>query len=77
MRAKRKSTIYYVGWNSKGFVCEQPFFTKKSAIDHGLDCDREGNGIFLVEVPAIITPVYGKSTTRKPATMSGLDTQAT
>ena len=49
----------------KGFVCEQPFFTKKSAIDHGLECDRQGKGIFLVEIPATITPVFGKSPTRR------------
>jgi hypothetical protein len=61
MRAKRKSSIYYVGWNSKGFVCEQPFYTKKAAIEHGVSCDSEGKGIFLVEVPAIIKPVFAKS----------------
>jgi hypothetical protein len=32
---RRKSTIYYVGWNDKGFVCQNPFFTKKGAIAHG------------------------------------------
>jgi hypothetical protein len=62
MRAKRKSTIYLVGWNDKGFVCEQPFFTKKSAIEHGVSCDREGKGIFLVEIPARVTRMFGKST---------------
>ena len=61
MRVKGKSTIYYVGWNDKGFVCEQPFFTKKAAVAHGVECDREGNGIFLVEVPAkIIWAIYHK-----------------
>ena len=62
MRATRKSTIYYVGWNDKGFVCQNPFFNKKAAIAHGVECDRDGKGIFLVEVPAKITRMFGKST---------------
>ena len=62
MRTKRKSSIYYVGWNDRGFVCQNPFFTKKAAIAHGVECDRKGKGIFLVEVPARITRMFGKST---------------
>jgi hypothetical protein len=76
MRAKRKTTIYLVGWNDKGFVCEQPFYTKKAAIGHGVSCDTTGKGIFLVEIPAIITPVFAKSTMKKPATRSGLGRSA-
>ena len=60
MRAKRKSTIFYVGWNDRG-VCEQPFFSRNAAIQHGVWRDYDGKGIFLVEVPAVITKLAIKS----------------
>jgi hypothetical protein len=77
----RKSKIFYVGWNGKPSICQSPFFTKKAAVAHGVDCDREGRGIFLVEVPAKITRMFGKSTIKhsekkNPLTRSGIGKSA-
>lgn len=71
MRAKRKSTIYYVGWNGKPGTCHHPFLTKKEAVEHGIECDYDGKGIFLIEVPAKVTRMFGKSTIKYARSATG------
>ena len=53
--------IYYVGWNGKPGTCHHPFLTKKEAIAHGVERDYDGKGIFIIEVPAIVTKLAIKS----------------